>query len=160
TVKQDEGVVASDKANVDAARLNLSYTNITAPIAGRAGLRLIDAGNYIGAGGSTGIVVLTQTQPIDIVFTLPEDQAPQIGQRLRGGATLPVTAFDRTGTKQIEEGTLSTLDNVIDVATGTVRAKARFANANEELLANQFVNVRLLADTLKDAVIVPASSIR
>src|SRR5262249_44954506 len=105
-VRQDEGVVAADKASVEAAQLNLSYTKIPAPIAGRAGLRLIDAGNYIGAGGSTGIVVLTQTQPIDIVFTLPEDQAPQIVQRMKTGATLPVTAFDRTGTRQIEQGSL------------------------------------------------------
>lgn len=159
-VKQDEGVVATDNAAVEAAQLNLSYTKITAPISGRAGLRLIDAGNYIAAGGTSGIVVLTQTQPMDVVFSLPEDQAPVIAARVRAGATLEATALDRAGAKEIAKGTLSTLDNVIDVSTGTVRAKARFNNDDEALLANQFVNIHLLADTLKDAVIVPAASIR
>src|SRR5262249_13820902 len=100
------------------------------------------------------------TQPIDVVFTLPEDKAPLVVKRQSTGETLPVTALDRAGLKELEQGTLTTLDNVIDVATGTVRAKARFANDDEALLANQFVNIRLLADTLKDVVIIPTSAVR
>ncbi len=159
-VQQDTAVVQSDQAQVDTARLNLDYAHITAPVSGRVGLRLVDQGNYLPAGDTTGIVVITQLQPIDVLFTLPEDDLPQIQKRRAAGAILPVAVFDRSQTTKLADGTLSTLDNQIDTTTGTFKLKAEFANADESLFPNQFVNAQLLVDTLKDAVVVPASAIQ
>ena len=160
TVKQDEGVVQADVAAVNNAKLNLGYCRIVAPIAGRAGLRQIDLGNYVTAGAATGIVVLTQLDPIDVVFTVPQDQLQQVAQRMRSGAVMPVAALDRSGGQILSRGRLLTLDNQVDPATGTVKAKARFINAGGQLFPQQFVNVQLLVDTLQNAVLVPASAIR
>jgi membrane fusion protein, multidrug efflux system len=160
TVKQDQAVVQADVASVNNAKLNLTFCRIVAPISGRAGLRQVDLGNYISAGSATGIVVVTQIDPIDVTFTIPEDQLPTIFQRMRSGAVLPVSALDRSGGKALAEGRLLTLDNQVDATTGTVKAKARFVNSTGVLFPQQFVNVQLLVNTLKSVVIVPASSIR
>jgi multidrug efflux system membrane fusion protein len=160
TVKQDQGVVQADVASVNNAKLNLGYCRIVAPITGRAGLRQIDVGNYLGAGSSTGIVVITQIDPIDVVFTVPQDELGQITQRLRSGAVLPVAALDKPAGQILAKGRLLTLDNQVDPSTGTVKAKARFPNPTGALYAQQFVNVQLLVDTLNNAVLVPASAIR
>jgi multidrug efflux system membrane fusion protein len=160
TVKQDQGVVLADAAAVNNARLNLDYCRIVAPISGRAGLRLVDLGNYVTAGSSTGIVVITQLDPIDVTFTIAEDQLPTITQRLRSGAALPVSALNRSGGQTVAQGRLLTIDNQIDATTGTVKAKARFANSGGALYPQQFVNVQLLVNTLKNAVLVPASAVR
>jgi len=159
-VQQDIAVVQADQAQVDNAKLNLDYAHITAPVSGRVGLRLVDQGNYLPAGDATGIVVITQLQPIDVLFTLPEDNLPQIQKRRLAGAILPVTAFDRSQTTKLAEGTLATIDNQIDTTTGTFKLKAEFANTDESLFPNQFVNAQLLVDTLKDAVVVPAAAIQ
>jgi len=158
-VKQDEGAVKTDQANVDNAKLNLAYTSITAPVAGRVGLRLMDVGNYINGPGTT-LLVITQIDPIDVVFTVPEDNVPQITGRQRGGLSLPATVFDRGGGNALARGQLSTLDNQIDTSTGTVKAKARFDNGSGALFPNQFVNVRLLIDVLCNTVVVPATAVR
>jgi multidrug efflux system membrane fusion protein len=160
TVSQLEGVVASDRAGVSAAQLNLSYSRITAPIAGRVGLRPVDVGNYVSATTATGIATLTQLAPIDVLFTLPADSVVQIQQRLRAGAALPTTVLDRTRTNVLGEGKFLTLDNLIDAQTGTIRAKARFANDDGALFPNQFVNVQLQVNVIHDAVTVPAAAIR
>ena len=159
-VRQDEGTVKTDEANVASAKLNLVYCHIVAPVSGRVGLRQVDAGNYITAGSATGVVVITEIDPIDIVFSLPEDDVPAIQARVAQGATLSVTALDRTGATTLAQGQLITLDNVIDTSTGTVKAKARFSNTNGALFPSQFVNVQLLVNTLKDAVIVPTQAVR
>ncbi|HEY5411625.1 MAG TPA: efflux RND transporter periplasmic adaptor subunit [Caulobacteraceae bacterium] len=158
TVKQDEGAVLADAANVNNARLNLGYCRIVAPITGKAGLRQVDVGNYVGT--SNGLVILTQIDPIDVTFTIPEDELPTLVQRMRSGAVLPVSALDKAGGQTLAQGRLLTLDNQIDVTTGTVKAKARFANANASLFPQQFINVQLLVDTQSHVVIVPASAIR
>jgi membrane fusion protein, multidrug efflux system len=159
-VRQDEGTVKTDEANVASAKLNLVYCHIIAPVSGRVGLRQVDPGNYITAGLATGVVVIAEIDPIDIVFTLPEDDVPLVQARVAQGATLSVTALDRTGATTLAQGALLTLDNQIDTSTGTVKAKARFANPNGMLFPNQFVNVQLLVNTLKDAVIVPTQAVR
>lgn len=159
TVKQLEGAVLSDRASVGTARLNLGYTRVTAPVSGRVGLRAVDVGNVISAGDQNGFVVLTEVAPIDVEFTVPQDQAPQIMQRSMH-AQLPVVALDRTRTTELARGVFSTLDNQVDPTTGTVRAKARFANAEDTLFPNQFVNVRLTLDTLHNAVTVPLTAVR
>jgi multidrug efflux system membrane fusion protein len=158
-VKQDEGAVKTDQANVDNAKLNLNYTTIVAPVSGRVGLRQVDVGNYITA-ASQALLVITQVDPIDVVFTIPEDNVPQITGRQRAGATLTTTVFDRGGGNALAQGKLSTLDNTIDTATGTVKAKARFENDTGALFPNQFVNVRLLVNVLCNAVVVPATAVR
>jgi multidrug efflux system membrane fusion protein len=158
-VKQDEAVVKTDQAAVSNARLNLAYTSITAPVAGRVGLRQVDVGNYIN-GSSTPLVILTQVDPIDVVFTVPEDNVPQIVARQRAGAALPVTVFNRGGVDALGQGQLSTLDNQIDPATGTVKAKARFTNGSGALFPNQFVNARMLVDVLCNVVTVPTTAVR
>jgi RND family efflux transporter, MFP subunit len=159
-VQQYEGTVKADQVAVDNAKLNLSYSRITAPVTGRVGLRLVDPGNYVTAGEATGIVVITQIQPISVLFTLPEDNVPAIMKRLQAGATLPVTAFDRTRSKTLSTGTLATVDNQIDVTTGTVKLRARFDNADQSLFPNQFVNVQLLVDTLSDVPLVPVAAVQ
>jgi multidrug efflux system membrane fusion protein len=159
TVKQFEGAVTTDKAAVGTARLNLGYSRVTAPFSGRVGLRAVDVGNYISVGDANGLVVLTEVSPIDVQFTVPQDEVPAIMQRA-AHASLPVTALDRGGGKVLATGTFSTLDNQVDPSTGTVRAKARFANQDGALFANQFVNVRLRLDTLHNAIVVPVTAVR
>jgi multidrug efflux system membrane fusion protein len=160
TVKSDEGVVRTDQAAVANARLNLAYCKITAPITGRIGLRQVDVGNYVTAGSSQGIAVITQIDPIDVVFTVPQDEVPQIAARLRSGASLPVQALDKPAGQVLAQGVLSTLDNQIDVSTGTVKGKAAFSNSTGALFPNQFVNVKVLVDTMRNTVLVPASAVR
>ena len=150
----------ADQGQVDAAKVNLSYTRIVAPISGRVGLRQIDAGNYVQTGETTGIVVITQLQPITVIFTVPEDNLPDITRRLRTGEELPVTALDRTASRLLATGRLTTVDNQIDTTTGTVKLRAEFANEDEALFPNQFVNVELLVDTLKGAVTVPVPAVQ
>jgi multidrug efflux system membrane fusion protein len=161
-VKQLEGTVASDKAAEGTARLNLGYSRIVAPIGGRVGLRVVDVGNVVSAGDAAGIAVITQLSPIDVVFSVPQDLVGEIqaGAGSGKGSPSPVTALDRTRLATLETGVFSTLDNRIDTQTGTVRAKARFANPEGALFPNQFVNVRLLLRTVKDAVVVPVTALR
>jgi len=154
-VSQYEGTRKTDQAAVDNARLQLDYARITAPISGRLGLRQVDRGNLVNTGDTTGIVVITQTQPISVVFTLPETQLPDVVSQVRANASLVVEAYDRADTRRIATGVLETVDNQIDVATGTLRMKARFDNADESLFPNQFVNVRLLVETRQAATSIP-----
>jgi len=160
TVKQDEGVVRVDQAAVTSARLNINYCHIKAPVAGRVGLRQIDPGNLVTTNEPNGLVVVNQIDPATVIFTLPEDEIPQVAQRMAAVGELPATATDRTGATALAQGVLYTLDNVIDTATGTVKARARFANPSGTLFANQFVNVTVLVDTLRNVVTVPAVAIR
>ena len=160
TVKQDEGTVAADRAAVASAELNLAYTRIVAPVAGRVGLRQVDVGNLITANSATPIVVVTEVEPIDVVFAVPEDGISAIAAHPGYGVNLPVTAYDRGGGAVLAQGTLIALDNLVDTTTGTVKAKARFANANGALFPNQFVNVTILVDTLKNQVIAPTTAVR
>jgi multidrug efflux system membrane fusion protein len=159
-VRQYEAQLLTDRAIVDNAKLNLTYTRIVAPVTGRIGLRLVDQGNYVTMGDAAGICVITQVEPISVLFTIPEDALPLVRKRLRAGATLPVTALDRAQKVQLGQGKLSTIDNQIDTTTGTVKLRAQFENEDEALFPNQFVNVRLLADTVKDATIVPVAAIQ
>ncbi|MGH7087400.1 MAG: MdtA/MuxA family multidrug efflux RND transporter periplasmic adaptor subunit [Stellaceae bacterium] len=159
-VQQDEGTVKVDEALVENAQLNLSYCRIVSPIAGRIGLRQVDPGNYVQVAGATPIAVITQMQPMSVVFTLPEDILPQVLTRLRAGATLPVTAYDRSNTTKLGDGTLTAVDSAIDPATGTVKLRADFPNPGELLFPNQFVNAHLLIDTLKDATVIPAAAVQ
>jgi len=159
-VKQLEGTVTIDRAAEGTARLNVGYSRIVAPAAGRIGLRPLDAGNYIGAGDATGVAVITQLAPIDVEFAVPQDRVPEVQARMAEGARLPVAAFDRTRTKKLDDGVFSTLDNQIDTQTGTVRAKARFANATAALFPNQFVNVQLLLRMIPGAVVIPVTALR
>jgi multidrug efflux system membrane fusion protein len=158
TVKQLEGTVLSDQAAVGVAKLNLGYAHVTAPVTGRVGLRGVDVGNLVSATDTNGIVVQTQVTPIDVEFAVPQDDAPPI--RAQSGRALLVTALDRTRTTTLESGAFSTLDNQVDPATGTVRAKARFANADGGLFPNQFVNVRLVLNVLHGAVVAPLPAVR
>jgi membrane fusion protein, multidrug efflux system len=159
-VAQYQANIISDQAQIDNAKLNIAYCHIVAPVSGRVGLRLIDQGNYVTAGDATGLVVITQLQPISVIFTTAEDNLPQIQKRLRAGATLPVTAYDRTGTVKLGVGALKTIDNQIDTSTGTVKLRAEFANNDDALFPNQFVNVWLLVDTQHDATIIPTSAVQ
>lgn len=162
TVKQLGGVIAGDRAAVDTARLNLSYSRVTAPIGGRVGLRPVSEGNYVTAGNGTGtgVATITQVSPIDVEFTIPADSVPSIQQRVGTGAVLPVTVLDRTRTTTLGSGTFLTLDNQIDSQTGTVRAKARFDNGKGTLFPMQFVNAQLQLDTMREAIVVPAAAVR
>jgi multidrug efflux system membrane fusion protein len=159
-VSQYQATIVTDQALVDNAKLNLVYTRIIAPVSGRIGLRLVDQGNYVTLGDATGICVITQMQPMSVVFTIPEDFLPQVRKRLRDGATLQTTALDRAQKNELATGKVATNDNQIDVTTGTVKLRAIFDNADEALFPNQFVNVRLLADTVKDAIVVPVAAIQ
>jgi multidrug efflux system membrane fusion protein len=160
TVQTDQGQVLADKAAVSAAQINLTWTKILSPVAGRVGLRQIDAGNQVTANGATPIAVVTQIDPIDVIFAISEDAIPSIVRHPGFGAGLPVQAFDRTGGAAIANGSLATIDNVVDTTTGTVKGKARFANPTGALFPNQFVNITVLVDTLKNQVIVPTTAIR
>src|SRR6202047_1336881 len=159
-VQQDRGVVQSDQAQVDAQKLNLTYCRITSPVTGRVGLRQVDPGNYVQKSEPNGIVVVTQLQPISVIFTLSEDNLPEVMKRVRAGAVLPVTAYDRTGATELASGKLDTVDNQIDTTTGTVKSRAIFDNDQLVLFPNQFVNAKLLVNTLHDADIVPNSAIQ
>ena len=159
-VKQLEGTVVADRAAEGTARINLGYSRIVAPISGKLGLRVVDVGNVVTANDVNGIVVITQISPIDVQFTVPQDQVPEVQRRVNAGAVLPVAALDRTRTNTLDTGRFSTLDNQIDIQTGTVRAKARFANAKLALFPNQFVNVRLLLRTIQGGVVIPVTALR
>ena len=159
-VKQLEGTVVADRATEGTARLNLGYSRIVAPIGGRVGLRAVDVGNVVAPGDANGIVVITKVSPIDVQFSVPQDRVPEVQARVSEGAVLPVTATDRTRTNTLDAGRFSTLDNVVDVQTGTVRAKARFENAKLALFPNQFVNVQLLLRTIQGGVVVPVTALR
>jgi multidrug efflux system membrane fusion protein len=159
-VKQYEGQVAADQGQLNTAKVNLSFTHILSPSIGRAGLRQVDQGNYVTANDPNGIVVITQIQPISVIFTVPEDNVPTILKRFHGGTELPVTVFDRSGTDKLGAGVLTTLDNQIDQTTGTVKLRAQFPNTDETLYPNQFVNVRLLVDVIHDAVVMPSSAVQ
>jgi multidrug efflux system membrane fusion protein len=159
-VRQYEATLVTDRAAVESARLNLSYTRITAPSGGRVGLRQIDAGNMIRASDANGLVVITEVDPIAVIFPVPQDRLPQVMTQLQAGAKLPVDAYDREGRTRLASGTLVTADNVIDTATGTVKLKAEFPNKDGALFPNQFVNARLLVETLKGAIAVPTAAIQ
>jgi membrane fusion protein, multidrug efflux system len=158
-VQQYIGTVKSDQANIDTYKLDLIYARITAPVSGRVGLRQVDPGNYITPSLTNGIVVITQLQPISVIFTVSEDSLPQIMKQTQNGAKLPVTAYDRSNATSLANGTLATLDNQIDTTTGTLKLRAMFNNEDNLLFPNQFVNARLLVNTLHDAVIVPTSAV-
>jgi multidrug efflux system membrane fusion protein len=159
-VAQDEATVKADQALIDVQKLNLTYCRIVSPVTGRVGLRQVDAGNYVQTSDPNGIVVVTQLQPISVIFTLPEDNLPEVMKRVRAGAVLPVTAYDRTGATELASGKLDTVDNQIDPTTGTVKLRAIFDNEQETLFPNQFVNVKLLVNTLHEADIVPNSAVQ
>ncbi|MDM0104113.1 efflux RND transporter periplasmic adaptor subunit [Variovorax sp. J22R24] len=158
-VKQLEGTVITDRAAEAAAKLNLDYTRITAPVTGRIGLRTVDPGNIVTANATTGIAVITQMNPIDVQFAVPQDRVPDIQAQLAKGEPLTVKALDRVRTATLDTGVFSTLDNVVDTSTGTVRAKARFANAGTPLFPNQFVNVQMTLRTV-NAIVVPVTAVR
>jgi multidrug efflux system membrane fusion protein len=160
TVLQDEGTVKQDTANVDNAKLQLTYANVTAPITGVVGLRLVDPGNIVHAAASTGMLVITQLQPISVLFTIPEDSLPEVTQKLRTGAHLPVDAYNRDDSKKLASGKLATIDNEIDSTTGTSKLKATFDNKDYALFPQQFVNIHLLVDTLQNQVVVPNVAIQ
>jgi multidrug efflux system membrane fusion protein len=159
TVAQDEATVATDRASLEVAKLNLEYCRITSPVAGLVGLRQVDIGNLMQANSST-IVVVTQMQPMSVLFTVPEDSLSDVLQRLRSGQKLSVEAYDRSLTNKIASGTLSNSDNEIDTTTGTLKLRAMFDNSKFELFPSQFVNVRLLLDTLHDAIVVPGAAMQ
>ncbi|GKS83754.1 efflux RND transporter periplasmic adaptor subunit [Acidovorax sp. SUPP1855] len=158
-VKQLQGTVMTDLAQEKTARLNLDYTRVTSPATGRIGLRTVDAGNYVSAGEATGIATITQMTPIDVQFSVPQDRVTDVQASQQGAQPLAVTAFDRTRTTEVGKGQFSTLDNLVDTTTGTVKAKARFENANGALFPNQFVNVQLLLREVP-AVVVPVTAVR
>jgi multidrug efflux system membrane fusion protein len=159
-VDQYEGVVKSNQAAVDNAKLQLDYSRITAPLAGRTGLRQVDQGNLVSSGDANGLVVITQTDPISVLFTLPETQLPQVMAQVRAGRKLRVDAYDRADTQRIATGELETVDNQIDVTTGTVKLKAHFANPDNLLFPNQFVNARLLVQTRPDVTAIPSAAVQ
>ena len=159
-VLQDEGTVKNDQGTVQYAQVQLGFCHITAPIAGRVGLRLVDPGNVVVGDGSVTLVVITQLEPITVIFTIAEDSLDQVEARLKTKAKLPVDAFDRTAQTKIASGELLTLDNQIDTTTGTVKGRALFANTNDALFPNQFVNTRLLVNTLQGVTLIPSSAIQ
>lgn len=160
TVGQYEGAVQVDQALIDQANLQLTYSKITAPISGRVGLRRVDVGNIVEANDANGLAVITQVQPITVLFTVPEDDLRSVLTRSGDGRTLAVEAYDRAGQTKLATGSLQSTDNQIDPTTGTTRLKAVFDNADQALFPNQFVNVRLLLETAKDAVIVPGAAVQ
>ena len=158
-IKQYEGSVLADQGTVDNAKLNLTYCHIVSPVDGRVGIRLVDVGNYVQTSDATGLFVITQLQPISVVFTLPEDDVNEIQAQMQAG-TLAVTAYDRTNTKLIATGTLATTDNQIDNTTGTIKLRAMFPNTDNALFPQQFVNARLLVRTVKGAVVAPQAAVQ
>ena len=159
-VTQYEGLVQTDQAQIDSAKLNLTYCHVTAPVSGRVGLTQVEgAGNYVTPGDANGLVVLTQLKPISVIFTLPEDNIPDVVARFHSGASMPVYAYDRSDSRKLATGTLDTIDNQVDPTTGTFKLRARFPNADESLFPNQFVNIRMLLDVDEDAIVIPTSAI-
>ena len=159
-VRQYEGTVKADQGQVESAKLQLTYSRITAPTGGHVGLRLVDAGNIIHASDPNGLVVITQLQPVTVIFSIPEDSLPGLLARMKGGKKIPVEAWDREGKRKIATGHLLTVDNQIDPTTGTVKLKAVFENSGNELFPNQFVNARLLMNVVRETVVVPAAAIQ
>jgi membrane fusion protein, multidrug efflux system len=159
-VGQSDGAIASDQSQIDNAKLQLTYSRITAPISGRIGLRLVDAGNIVHASDTGGLLVITQLQPISVIFSLPQDQLPQVNAKLHSGVQLVVDAYDRDDTAKIASGKLQTIDNQIDLTTGTYKLKSMFSNEDNALFPNQFVNVHLLVDTKRNLTIVPVAAIQ
>jgi membrane fusion protein, multidrug efflux system len=159
-VKQDEAIVKADQAAIDNSKLQLTYTRITSPINGRIGLRQVDPGNIVHAADQNGLAVITQLQPITVIFSIPQDNVPQVMKKLRAGRRMLVEAWDRDLKNKISTGSLLTIDNQADVTTGTVRFKATFANDDNALFPNQFVNARLLVDVKRGAVLVPVTAIQ
>jgi multidrug efflux system membrane fusion protein len=159
-VQQYEGTVKLDQAQVDAETLNIAYCHIVSPVTGRVGLRLVDPGNYVQTASSTGLAVVTQLQPITVIFSIPEDDLPEIMPQLGAGTKLQVSAYDRANVKQLATGQVSAVDNQIDTTTGTVKVRAQFDNADNVLFANQFVNAQLLTKTLQNVVTVPTAAIQ
>jgi multidrug efflux system membrane fusion protein len=160
TAGQAQGTVAADKATIQAARVNLNYTKIYSPIDGVVGLRQVDPGNIVHASDATGLLLVTQLQPIAVIFTLPEDQLPQVQAVIKRGGKLAVEAYDRSNTNHLASGALLTLDNQIDTTTGTVKVKAIFTNQDGSLFPNQFVNVRLILQDRQGAIVVPAQALQ
>lgn len=160
TAGQASGTLEADRAAIKAAQVNLTYTNITSPISGIVGLRQVDIGNIVSANASSGLVVITQVQPISVIFTLPEDQLPQVFDHMKKSGTLTVEAWDRNNTQKIASGKLLTVDNQIDPTTGTAKLKAVFDNKDEVLYPNQFVNVRLVLETRNNALTVPSTAVQ
>lgn len=159
-VHQYRAALAVDQAQVDTAKLNLSYARITAPISGRVGLRQVDAGNMIHSSDSNGIVTITQLQPITVLFSIPEDNLPAVNQRMKAGEILPVEAFDRGQKVKLASGHLLTADNQIDASTGTIKLRAEFKNDDSLLFPNQFVNVKMLVNVQKDAIVIPVAGLQ
>jgi membrane fusion protein, multidrug efflux system len=159
-VRELEGAIKTDEGQIQSAKLQLIYTRITAPISGRVGLRLVDAGNIVHANDVNGVAVITQLQPIAVLFPIPEDNLPPVLGALKAGKRLPVEVFNREQTKKLATGSLLTVDNQIDQNTGTVRLKATFDNKDNELFPNQFVNARLLIDVKKGAIVAPSVAIQ
>ena len=159
-VRQLEGTVKFDQGQIDNAKLQIVYSRITAPVSGRIGLRLVDPGNIVHATDTTGLAVITQLEPITVIFTIPEDNLPPVLAKLKAGERLPVEAYNREQSKKLATGVLLTIDNQIDPNTGTVRLKAEFANKDHELFPNQFVNARLLLDTKRGTTVVPTAAIQ
>ena len=159
-VQQYEGTVKLDQAQVDQQALNISYCHIVSPITGYIGLRLVDPGNYVQTTNNTGIAVVTQLQPITVVFPIPEDDLPQVHRQLRAGTTLEVMAYDRANQTKLATGKVIALDSQIDTSTGTVKLRAQFDNTDEALFPNQFVNARLLVETRHDVVRVPVAAVQ
>lgn len=160
TVRTDAGTVEADKGALEAAAVNLAFCKITAPVAGQVGLRQVDVGNYIQVGVTTGIVVVTELQPMSVLFTLPEDNIDQVLSRVHAGAKLPADAYDRANTARIATGTLATVDNQVDPTTGTVKLRALFDNSDLQLFPSQFVNIRLLVNTLHEQITVPGAAVQ
>jgi len=159
-VLQDQGTVKLDQGTVQFDQVQVEYCHITAPFNGKVGLRIVDPGNVVQSSGGTTLAVITQIQPITVIFTIPEDSLGQVQPRLRKNAKLTVDAFDRAGQKKIAEGLLLTLDNQIDTTTGTVKARGSFDNKDFSLYPNEFVNIRLLVDTIHDATLIPSAAIQ
>ncbi|AXC82730.1 multidrug efflux RND transporter subunit MdtA [Salmonella enterica] len=159
-VNETQGTIKADEANVASAQLQLDWSRITAPVSGRVGLKQVDVGNQISSSDTAGIVVITQTHPIDLIFTLPESDIATVVQAQKAGKTLAVEAWDRTNSYKLSEGVLLSLDNQIDPTTGTIKIKARFTNQDDTLFPNQFVNARMLVDTEQNAVVVPAAAVQ
>jgi multidrug efflux system membrane fusion protein len=159
-VEQYTGTVQTDQGTVDSAKLNLAYCHIVSPIDGQVGLRQVDPGNYVQTSSTTGIVVITQMQPISVLFSVPEEEVPDIIQQMRAGNALSVAAYDQANVKLLATGQLATLDNLIDTTTGTLKLRSLFANPDEKLYPNQFVNVRLLVSTMQNVVRVPVPAVQ
>jgi multidrug efflux system membrane fusion protein len=159
-VDQYIGTIEADEGQVKTAAVNLIYTHIVSPTTGRVGLRQVDQGNYVTPGDTNGIVVVNQVQPITVIFAIPEDNVSALVRRMNGGPPLAVEAYDRTNSTKLADGTLLTVDNTIDVTTGTVKLRAQFANADEALFPNQFVNIQLLQELVADQIIIPNAAVR